>query len=144
MTRPLKTQFIVADGGRARWVRRNAGAEDLVTIRTLHAAHDLTGGSKRPVFEGSACGRFSLEERPTATEVCAARFPAEVAEAIDGDMASGEIARLAIVAPSRTLAQIVRRLTPAATARLAGTVAKDLGKTPDHELSGWLQTLEMG
>ena len=50
--------------------------------------------------------------------------------------------RLAIVAPARVLAQIVRRLSPAAHAKLAKTLARDLTKTPDHKLKAWLKPLE--
>jgi protein required for attachment to host cells len=128
MTKPLRTLFIVADGAHARVVRRNEGGEDFVTVRELtetshtHAGpHELASGS-------------SGQDR----------FPSQIAEAVNHEVEAGHVERLALVGPARIVAAINRHLTHRAQSLLARTLAKDLSKTPDHELARWLRGLELG
>lgn len=143
MPKPLRTRFVIADGARARWVRRSDTADDFTTVRELHARPAENGAPQGVVFASAHGQRFSVEERDSAVRMHRLRFAQDVADAINVEVAHGELDRLALVAPPRVLSAIRQRLSTAASARLAHTLAKDLTKTPDHELGAWLRRLEL-
>jgi protein required for attachment to host cells len=145
MTAHLKIQFVVADGSRARWVRRSEeAADDFTTTREMKAEHREAGHPQGVVFESFGSQRFSVEEADEAVRRHREVFARAVAEEINTEATRNAFERLAIVAPSHTLAAITEHLNAAAKTRLVHTLAKDLGKTPDHELGGWLRHLELG
>jgi protein required for attachment to host cells len=143
MTKPVKILFIIADGGRARWVRRKPGGGDFETVREITAEHLQKGGPQGAVFEGSSSARFSIEEKASAVRAHEARFPEAVAGEINAEAPSSQDEHLAIVAPARVLGTIKERLSGPARERLCGSLAKDLTRTPDHELAKWLTSLEV-
>ena len=141
MTKPLKTQFVIADGSRARWVHRTE-ANDFVTERELNAGHGghKSGGS---VSVHAPSGHtFRVDQRTSAAREVRVRFAHEVADAISAQAAQGAFDRLALVAPPRILSAIRDRMSVGASAKLARTLAKDLTKAPDHELGAWLGALD--
>ena len=142
--RPLKTLFVVADGGRARWIRRSETADDFVTVHELTAAPDTRGEPDGVAFEGSSGQRFNIGEKNDAVQQHRLRFAIEVAKAINVEVTAGRVERLALVAPARMLTAIRERLCPMASAKLARTLNKDLTKTPDHALGTRLRELERG
>jgi protein required for attachment to host cells len=143
MTNPLRTQFVIADGGRARWVNRSEVADDFVTRKQLAAESVHGGGPQGMVFEDSA--GFGVEERrDSAVRAHHMGFAQTVAEEINAEAEKQAFERLALVAPARVLSAICGRLSGVASAKLARTLAKDLTKTPDHELGAWLRSLEFG
>jgi protein required for attachment to host cells len=142
--KPLRTRFVIADGSRARWVSRSERADDFVTMKELKAASIAAGEPEGVVFEGGSGQRFNVEEKSDAVRMRHLRFAQEVADAINAEAAEREFDRLAVVAPARVLGAIRQRLSATANARLAKTLAKDLTKTPDHELGAWLRNLERG
>ena len=144
MPRHLKTQFVVADGARARWVKRSDRANDFVTEREIEAEPLPSGQPKGVVYESSAGRPFNVEERHDAVRQHHERFACKIAEVINAQAATEPLERLAVVAPSRVLSVINRRLSGVASAKLAKTLAKDLTKVPDHELGTWLRDLEFG
>ena len=141
MLKPLRTRFVIADGARARWVRRSEDADDFTTTREITAAERPAGAPGGVVFE-SGGQRFNIEPRQSAAEASRLRFAHQVAEAINAE--AEDFDRLAVVAPARVLNAIRDGLSAAAGAKLARTLAKDLTKTPDHELGAWLRPLERG
>jgi protein required for attachment to host cells len=142
--KPLNTQFVIADGGRARWVQRSESADDFVTIRELTVSAASRGEPGGVVFSGAGGQRFNIGEKDDAVQQRKLRFAEEVAQAINADAATGGVERLAVVAPARMLGAIRKRLCAEASARLVRTLSKDLTKTPDHELGAWLRPLERG
>lgn len=142
MTKPLKTLFVIADGSRARWVRRSETADDFVTLKELHAVPS-GHGHPQGATQDSQTGRPSnIEPRQDPVRVERVHFAAEVAEAINADTVKHGLDRLVIVAPAPIEAAIKQHLSGPASAKLAGALAKDLTKTPDHELKDWLRDLE--
>lgn len=128
MTAHLKILFVIADGVHARWVSRShEGSEDFHTVRELRAAHPAAG------HESNEAVRRAHDS-----------FGREVAEALNAAANHGEFEKLALVAPSQVLTAITAHLNPKAKADLVHSLAKDLIKTPDHELGAWLRTLELG
>jgi len=138
-----KLQFVVADGARARWVRRSAIADDFVTSKETKAERQAGDEPQGVVFEGTSGRRFTVEERRGAARKHREAFAREVADTLNAEAVAGEFERLAIVAPTRTLSAITQHLSVVANAKLVTTLAKDLSKTPDHALGAWLRPLEL-
>ena len=138
MTKPLKTCFLIADGRHARWVARDHETGALRTVREMHAhdkaAHAYAGG----VVESATGHRHGGREPHEPARRQADAFAAEVARAL-ADVSE----RLVLVAPARVLNAIEADLPAPAQARVAGRLAKDLTKVPDHELARWLAPLEL-
>jgi protein required for attachment to host cells len=139
---PLHTDFLLADNAHARWVRRSDPANDFVTVQEMHVQPAVRPHPQGVAFE-SGGGRFNIEERRGAVQTRRYRFAKTLAETINAKAANGALDRLCLAAPARTLAAIRRQLSPDAQARLAHVLAKDLTKTPDHELRTWLQDMEL-
>jgi len=145
MTKPLRTQFVIADGGRARWVRRSERADDFVTVKELKADKvEFAGGAPGAVFESSTSRSSGLGEPGKLAKEQGAVFAAELAEALNADAERDAFDRFVLVAPARILSAIGKGLSGPAKARLANSLAKDLTKVPDHELGQWLRPLELG
>ncbi len=145
MTKPLRTLFVIADGMRARWVKRSDVADDFATFKEIKA--EPVSAGRRPdggVFERSADGSSGAGELNAPVRRHNAQFAAEIAEVLNGESASGVFDRLALVAPARMLGPINKALSPMARAKVVNTLAKDLTKTPDHGLDAWLRHLEFG
>lgn len=141
---PVATQFIIADGARARLVKRAGDAGDFTTTRELKADRRAPEKMKGVVFDSSTHRSYGVESRADAVRAHKTAFAREVAEAINTEASHEALGRLAIVAPARTLSAITAHLSAAAKSKLAGTLAKDLTKVPDHELKDWLRPLELG
>jgi protein required for attachment to host cells len=144
MTAHLKIQFVVADGSRARWVTRSETADDFKTDSEMHGDKKAAGHPQGAVFDSSTGRPSAVEPRDDAVRYHDESFAREVADALNTQAAAGAFERLALVAPSHTLNAIAEHLNTGAKAKLINTLAKDLTKTPDHELGHWLRTLELG
>ena len=144
MPRPLKTQFVIADGARARWVTQADRVDDFVTQSEIQAEARAKGHPQGAVFEGSTGRRFSVEEGRGAVSHHRELFAQQIADLLNRQAEARAFERLALIAPARLLNAIKQRLSGVASAKLAKTLAKDLTKTPDHELGAWLRRLEMG
>ncbi len=144
MIKPLRTQFVVADAGRARWVQRSDAADDFVTTASFEAEAAPASSPQGAVFEGSTGRAFNIEESHDAARQHHDRFAVDVAGRINAEAAADAFDRLALVAPTHFLSAIEHHLTPVAKAKLVKTLSKDLSKVPDHELGTWLRPLERG
>lgn len=134
-------QFVIADGSRARWVRRSERAEDFVTVRELKAQPPTPGEPDGVVF-GPSGQRFNVGEKDAAMQRLRTRFAEDLAEALDAEAGMDPAGRFVVVAPERMLQAIKARLSGPVRSRIVHTLAKDLTKTPDHELGRWLEPLE--
>jgi protein required for attachment to host cells len=143
MPKPLRTQFVIADSGRARWVRRSDSSHDFVTTRELKAERPVGDvEDSGVVFEGSSGRPFGVRDPQDSIRKARDQFAAEIAAELEAQAGRGEFERLAVVAPTRTLSAIRKRLSGPAARAMAASLAKDLTKTPDHELRTWLEPLE--
>jgi protein required for attachment to host cells len=143
MPKPLRTQFVIADAGRARWVRRSDETRDFVTTREIKADRPVGDvEDSGVVFEGSSGRPSGVRDPQDAVRKAREGFAAEIAAELDAEARRGEFQRLAVVAPSHTLEAIRNHLAGPAADALAASLAKDLTKTPDHELKTWLEPLE--
>ena len=111
MINPVNTLFIVADVGRARWVRHSQDADDFVTVKEMAHVEPPHGRPQGVVFESSTGRGFNIEPARDAEKRSRAKFAQSIAEAINGDPAMRGVERLAIIAPARILKTIVEHVS---------------------------------
>ena len=139
--------FVIADGGRARLVRRSPDTGDFVTEREIDGGEHLR--SLRAFLRRNPPGR-SFESATSARHAVSPEdpyrqakeeFAAEVADAAVKLATSENVSDVVLVANARTLPPLRRRI--GSRVRITGQLGKDLTKVPDHELSHWLTSLEL-
>lgn len=141
--RPL---FVLADGGRARLVERVAATGALRTFHELDGARRLAAVRRearsspgvRSIQSATGAGHTTGGEAPYRQAKAAFAGEAVLA-ACEEAKARGSVG-LVLVAPAPILAAM-RAATPPSVSIL-GMLAKDLTKTPDHDLDHWLGPLE--
>ncbi len=139
MAQSRKICFVIADGGHARFVRPAADnalhTYDAVDSVTAHKRdHDLVSDRPGRAFESGATGRHAYSPRVDPHELEKDRFAQTVARLVNQESAAGQFTELVVVAPSHLLSELTEALDSPTRARLTGSLAKDLVKTPDHEL----------
>ena len=146
MPRKRHPLFVLADGGRARFVERHPETRAFVTVGEVDGAARL------------AAARATARARPSARSVQAATGARttngpedpyrQVKEAFAEEVAAAAVATargagadgLILVAPARTLAAL--KASIGSTSPVLESLAKDLTKAPDAELDRWLAPLE--
>lgn len=139
----VKIWYVIADGGRARFVARDEkGAFRTVAsfVSTeLHArSSDL--GRDRPgrVMESATPGRSAVEPRRDLKEAAKEEFIGLVAGQLDDEHGRGQFDRLVLVAPPGVLTELKKALSKPMAKLVASKLQKDLTKVPDHDLAGHL------
>lgn len=137
--------IVVADGEHVRFVRpapdnalRSVTALDSVSAhkRSAELGTDHPGAS----FHTSSSAHHAETPQHDLHALEKEKFAQLIARQLDEAAAHGEFDELVVVAPSHTLIAIRNALDTATDAKIVGTVAKDLIKTPDHELWPHLRT----
>ncbi len=139
----MKLWYVIADGGRARFVAR----DDKGTFRTvgsfvateLHLrSSDL--GLDRParVKESASPARHAIEPRRDLKEAAKEDFVKLVAEQIEAEYGSGQFDKLVLVAPPGVLTELKNALSKPIARLVASDLQKDLTKIPDHDLAAHL------
>src|SRR5262245_54447334 len=143
MKRKSKVWYVIADGGRARFVERDdKGAFRTVSsfVSTeLHAkSSDL--GRDRPsrVKESANAARSSVEPRRDLKEAAKEDFVKLVAEQLDEEHGRGLFESLVLVAPPGVLTELRNSLSKPIAKLVADDLQKDLTKIPDHDLTDHL------
>jgi protein required for attachment to host cells len=138
-----KLWFVIADGGRARFVARDEhGAFKTVVSfvsAKLHArSSDL--GRDRParVMESATPGRSAVEPRRDLHEAAKEDFIKLVAERLEAEHSSGQFDSLVLVAPPGVLTELKQALSKPIAKLVVDDLQKDLTKVPDHDLAGHL------
>jgi len=135
-----KLWYVIADGGRARFVAQDEkGAFRTVAsfVSTdLHArASDL--GRDRParVMESAGPGRSAVEPRRDPKEAAKEDFVKVVAGQLDDEHRRGQFDELMLVAPPGVLTELKQALSKPIAELVASDLQKDLTKVPDHDLA---------
>jgi protein required for attachment to host cells len=140
-----KVLYIVADGGRARFIERNE-AGDFRTLRDLESEHihdrsrALGRGPPARVQESATVTRHAIEPRQDPHAKAEGAFIATVAEQVNTNYGD-RYDLLVVAAPPRLAARFRKSLSDAMLKKLESCINKDLTKTPDKELSHHLPTL---
>jgi len=144
MSQNPRMLIIIADGGQARFVRPSGnGALHTVSAIESPTAHKRSAelGSDHPgaTMHSRSSARHALAPRRDPHDMAEEAFARFIAEQVNAAFAAGTADQLLLVAPPRTLNTVRERLGKTAAAALAGTLGKDLVKTPDHELQPHLR-----
>ncbi len=145
MPRSKKTWILVADGSRARYLVKEGPTKSLTVIdeEDWPAARAPTTalGADRPGRgkESASTTRHAIQPKADWHQLEKEKFAGIVARTLDAAAKRRQFDALVLVAPTRTLGQIERRLTAATRGRIIGKLAKDLTHTPIAELATHLR-----
>lgn len=143
--------ILVADGAHARIVRQTeaeakAGdrgqVDDLVFEIDHKQLRDIMSDRPGRSFASEGARRSAMEYHSDAVLAQKTRFAATLLEDLAQRHAAGEFEQLVIVAESRMLGLIRRKLSPALRQTVIGEIAKDLTKLSRQEL--WRMVSERG
>nr|WP_294560145.1 host attachment protein [uncultured Rhodopila sp.] len=134
--------MIVADGEHARAVTPSVSQGQFRTVFrfdsvTAHkASRDLGTERLGRVHESASTTRHSITPRLDPHTAAKHDFMREVAKQVAVHV--DEFDRLVLVAPDHALHDLLEALGELSIAKIAGTLAKDLTKTADHDLMSHL------
>jgi protein required for attachment to host cells len=135
--------YVIADGGRARFVERDdAGAYRTVLSFVAADLHKRSSdlGRDRParVNESANVARHAVEPRRDLHEAAKQDFIALVAEEIEAEHGRDRFDRLMLVAPPGVLTELKQKLSKPLVQIVVQDLQKDLTKVPDHDLAAHL------
>lgn len=139
--KPTRTWILIADSGRARVLENlgpGKGAAEVAGMSfeaELPAVHDLVSDRQGRSFESSGATRHPLEPRSNPRDRLKHDFLAGLATELDARLATGAFDRLLVVAPPQALGELRGLFTDRVRAVVTGELAKDLTKTPSHDLA---------
>jgi protein required for attachment to host cells len=131
-----KTLYIIADGGRARYVERT-GPSHFRTFRKFVSAniHDKSSalGRDRPgrVDESATTARHAVGKTIDLRDKVEAGFVRSIAADLNEDPSIGDFDHLVFVAPAKLEKQLRGALSVPLAAKLVKCISKDLTKVPD-------------
>ena len=130
---------VIADSEHARFVRpgeagalHSDAAFDSVTAH--QRSSDIGTGRPGESSHSDSPGHHGLAPRHDLHALAKQDFAQSVARRLNEGSSRGEFDTLVLVAPAHALNTIREALDTATRARVVGTLAKDLVKTPDAEL----------
>ncbi len=139
MPKDRKLLIVIADGAHVRFVRpaddnalhTEAGADSASAHqRSSDLGSDHPGGS----FHSDSSAHHAMTPRHDPHTLEKEKFAKLVADQLNAAASRDEFHELVVVAPAHTLHGIQEELNTTTKALVVGTLAKDLVKTPDHEL----------
>jgi protein required for attachment to host cells len=140
MKKKPKIWYVIADGGRARFVERDDNGAyrtvlSFVASELHQRARDL--GLDRParVKESATPGRHAIEPRRDLKEAAKEDFVKLVAEQLDEEHGRGQFESLVLIAPPGVLTELKNNLSKPIGQLVADDLQKDLTKVPDHDLT---------
>jgi protein required for attachment to host cells len=138
-----KLWYVIADGGRARFVERDDnGAFRTVASFVSTELHERSSdlGLDRParVKESMGPTRHAIEPRRDLHEAAKEDFVRLVADELDIGHGRGQFDQLVLVAPPGVLTELKKALSKPMALLVVNDLQKDLTKIPDHDLTGHL------
>jgi protein required for attachment to host cells len=141
-----KLWYVIADGGRARFVQRDEGGAfrtmlSFVSAEMHKSAHEL--GRDRParVKESATPARSAIESRRDLHEAAKEDFIRTVADTLTAELKKEEFDELVLVAPPGVITELKNSLSKPTAKVVVDELHKDLTKVPDHELTAHLARL---
>jgi protein required for attachment to host cells len=135
-----KIWYVIADGGRARFVERDENGAfrtvlSFVASELHQRSHDL--GLDRPARakESASPARHAIEPRRDLHQAAKEDFVKLVAEQLDEEHARDQFDGLVLVAPPRVLTELKEKLSTSMAKLVISDLQKDLTKVPDHDLT---------
>lgn len=136
-----KTWYVIADGGRARFVERHEDNGAFDTVREIvspdlhRSSHEL--GTERPgrTHESADAARHAIQPRTDPHTKEKHAFAAHIGGELNRASGRGEFQRLVLIAPVRVLLDVKKALDDAARRKVVGQLQKDLTRVPDGDLT---------
>jgi len=145
MPRPRNLVYLIADGAHARFVVRSESG-DFVAIRQIDGSErledarvQLRGEHAGRSFESVGGARHGVGRSEGVYQRVKGAFAREAAGMLNKLAEARACDGVVLVAPKRLLPLLRRDVGPAVS--VVAEIAKDLTKTPDHELGRWLTPL---
>ena len=140
MRKKPKIWYVIADGGKARFVERDKkGVFRTVASFVSTELHDRTSdlGRDRPSrgHESATSARHAIEPRRDLKEAAEADFVKLVAHEIDARHKRKQFDRLVLVAPAGALTELRKSLDKPVAELVVDDLQKDLTNVPDHDLT---------
>ena len=131
-----KTLFLIADGGRARYVEKRIGEVVFDTVREIVAdnAHDHAGDHSGRSHESASPARHGIEARHPPEALRKQDFLRGIAHELNEAHRRGDFERLVLVAPARPMGQLIDALDRETEASIVTRLRKDLTRVPDGDL----------
>ena len=143
----VRTWILIADAGRARVLENlgpGKGAHEVAAMAShadLPRTHDLVTDRQSRVHESGNATRHAIEPKTDPHEQLKQRHLEAIAAHVDASLAAEAFDRLVVVAPPHALGILRAAFTDRVRKVVTGELAKDLTKTPDHELGSHLADL---
>jgi protein required for attachment to host cells len=134
-----KTLYLIADGGRVRYVERT-GPGHFNTFRKFVSAHihekgwELLRDRPARVQESATTARHGIERKVNPRDKIEHKFIKEIAADLRDDKTMDGFDNLVIVAPAKLLNVLRESLPQALASQLVDAIDKDLTKIPDGDL----------
>jgi protein required for attachment to host cells len=147
MSKQTEIWYFIADGARARVVRRDQAAGGYRAIRQFRSGKarlktsELMSDRPGRVMESGSAARHAAASRHDPHLEAKLAFAREVAGHINHACRDGECDEFILVAPARTLGEIKKHLESPARSKLVSEISKDLTRTPDGDLGKHLDDL---
>ena len=141
MRKGSRLWIVIADGSRARIVAPGDQPSAYKTVRVFDSpearlsAHALGESPPGRAQESATSGRHAIESRSDPHEHAETAFLREVAAGIKAADKEGAFDQLLIVAQPRVAAALAENLPGSVKSKITAELAKDLTKTPDHQLA---------
>jgi protein required for attachment to host cells len=143
--KPVRTWILIADSGRAR-VLENLGpgkgttpVDGLASEASLPATHEIVSDRQGRSFESSNATRHPMEPRTDPREQLKVSYLGMLVDQLEHRLQAGAFDRLVVVAPPHALGVLRGQFSDRLKAAIRGELAKDLTKTPDHDLPSHLE-----
>lgn len=138
-----RTWVLIADATRARVLETTTGTSGMKPVPGLAfetdipPAHELVDDRQPRSMESVGHARHAITQGIDPRRKEKRRFVDHLAAEIE--QRAGDFDRLVIVAAPQALGDLRKALSEAVKAKVTSEVAKDLTKTPDHELPSHLE-----
>jgi protein required for attachment to host cells len=131
--------IVIADGARVRFVRSGEAntlhSDPIVESPDVHRqSSDLGSDHPGASLHSDSTAHHALAPRHDLHALAKEKFAHAVAQELNAGSAGGAFDKLVLIAPAHILADIRGALDTTTSAKIIGTLPKDLVKTPDHEL----------
>jgi protein required for attachment to host cells len=143
--KPVRTWILIADAGRAR-VLQNLGpgkgltpVDGMASEASLPATHDMMTDRQGRGHESANPAHHAIEPKTDPREQLKHHYLAAQAQHLDRSLGADAFDRLVVVAPPHALGLLRSAFTHRLKAAIKAEIAKDLTKTPDHELASHLE-----
>lgn len=143
--KPVRTWILIADAGRARVLQNLGPGKGLTPVDGLASESALPGSTNEIVadrqgrsFESADGSRHPLEPRTDPREQMKRGYLEMLADQLDEKLKAEAFDRLIVVAPPQALGILRSAFTDRVKKAVSGELAKDLTKTPEHDLGAHL------